>query len=118
MPAYLPVNPEAGQERREVDGERFAKPCRKKKRDIVVACGRHRHARGSLSIDAESVEVPGMQVALDEDGRLRPARELRNVLGMVSLGGRQGERLPEADEIKRILDDVLAEAVKREHPLP
>ena len=58
----------------------------------------------------------GMQIALDEDGGLGPPCELGNVIGIVGLGGGEGERLPEADEIERILDDVMTEAVEREHP--
>ena len=80
----------------------------------MVAGGRRGRCRKVLGPDVETAKVRGMQLPLDDDGRLGAAGELDDMIRAIGLGGGKRQGLSETDEIVCVLDDVMAKPLDRE----
>ena len=107
--SYFGVDPEAGQQRPEQHLVRLGMRGGEEIRHVVVTGGRKRRGAERLRRDAVLPKERAMQRALDHDRALRRLGELYDPVGVGRLGRGQRQRTPEADQVVRILGDVVLE---------
>jgi hypothetical protein len=78
----------------------------------VVAGGREGRGLEGFGADAELLKEGAVQSPLHDHGHLGAFGELHQAIRIRGLGGGQRQRAPEADEVMRVLGDVVLEALK------
>ena len=106
---YLGVDPEAGQQRSEQHLVGLCIGGGEKITNIMVAGRRERRLRKDLRRDAVLSEKRTMQRALHDEGAFRRFGELHDAICIRRLRCCKGQSASEADEVMRILRDVVLE---------
>src|SRR5215468_6774426 len=108
--SHLRVDPKAGQQRPEQHLVRLAIGGGEQIRDVMVTRWRERRLRERPRRDAVLLEERAVQRPLDDQRPLRRFGELHDAIRIWRLRRGKGQRASKADEVVRVLRDVMLEA--------